>query len=168
VLFLAVALCLANVEAYAFVFWLPTTIHRASGLSITSSTLWAVLPFLVGLVTTIVSGRMSDRAAERKLHAAIPLMLAGTFFALSTVPGQSFPMVLTWLCLTTAAANAFPPPFWVLPTVTLGESAAAASIGLINLIGNLGGFIGPSAVGYVLARTHSYPLRIAILSFGAM
>ena len=168
VLFLAVALCLTNVESYAFVFWLPTTIHRTSGLSITSSTLWAGLPFLVGLVTVVLSGRMSDRAGERKFHAIVPLMLAGTFFALSAVPGQSFPMVLTWLCLTTASGYAFPPPFWVLPTLTLGDSAAAASIGLINLIGNLGGFIGPTAVGYVLARTHSYPLGMMILALGAM
>jgi ACS family tartrate transporter-like MFS transporter len=168
VLFLAVALCLTNVESYAFVFWLPTTIRRASGLSITSSTLWATLPFVVGLVSIVVSGHMSDLSGERKFHASVPLMLAATFFALSTVPGQSFPMVLTWLCLTTAAGYAFPPPFWVLPTLTLGESAAAASIGLINLVGNLGGFIGPSAVGYVLTRTHSYPLGMLILASGAM
>jgi nitrate/nitrite transporter NarK len=133
VLFLALALCLANVEGYAFVFWLPTTIHRVSGLSVISSTMWSA-----------------------------------TFFTLSALPGQSFPMVLSWLCLTTACGYSFPAPFWVLPTLTLGESAAAASIGLINLIGNLGGFIGPSAVGYVLARTHSYPLGMMILALGAM
>ncbi len=168
VILLALALCLANVEGYAFVFWLPTTIHRASKFSITSSTLWAALPFVVGLISIVISGRRSDRSGERKFHAAIPLMLAAIFFTLSAVPGQSFPMVLTWLCLTTAAGYSFPAPFWVLPTLTLGESAAAASIGLINLIGNLGGFIGPSAVGYVLTRTHSYPLGMMILALGAM
>jgi len=168
VLLLAIALCLANVESYAFVFWLPTTIRRVSHFSIASSTFWAGLPFLVGLVSVVVSGRLSDRAGERKFHAAVPLIMSGTCFALSTIPGQSFPMVLTWLCLTTAWGYAFPPPFWVLPTLTLGESAAAASIGLINCIGNLGGFIGPSAVGYVLTRTHSYPLGMAILALGAM
>ncbi len=168
VILLGLALCLANVEGYAFVFWLPTTIHRASGLPLISSTLWSALPFVVGLVAMVASGHRSDRAGERKFHAAIPLMLAATFFTLSAVPGQSFPMVLTWLCLTTAAGYSFPAPFWVLPTLTLGESAAAASIGLINLVGNLGGFIGPSAVGYVLLRTHSYPSGMMILALGAM
>jgi MFS transporter, ACS family, tartrate transporter len=168
VILLALTLCFANIQGYAFVFWLPTTIHRVSGLSVISSTLWSALPFVIGLIAMIVSGKVSDRAGERKFHAAIPLMLAATFFALSAVPGQSFPMVLTWLCLTTAAGYSFPAPFWVLPTLTLGESAAAASIGLINLVGNLGGFIGPSVVGYVLTRTHSYPLGMAILALGAM
>ncbi|HVX65706.1 MAG TPA: hypothetical protein VHA11_03840, partial [Bryobacteraceae bacterium] len=42
-------------------------------------------------------------------------------------------------------------PFWVLPTLTLTESAAAASIGMINCVGNLGGFAGPALVGYLLS-----------------
>jgi len=33
--------------------------------------------------------------------------------------------------------------FWAVPTAFLTESAAAASIGLINSLGNLGGFVGP-------------------------
>ena len=41
-------------------------------------------------------------------------------------------------------------------TATLGESAAAASIGLINSVGNLGGFVGPFALGYLATRTGSF------------
>ena len=33
---------------------------------------------------------------------------------------------------------------------------------------NLGGFIGPSVVGYVLSKTHSYPLGMLILASGNM
>jgi nitrate/nitrite transporter NarK len=54
--------------------------------------------------------------------------------------------------LTGAAIFAWIPAFWVLPTLILGEAAAAASIGLINSIGNLGGFVGPSVVGYFSSR----------------
>src|SRR5205085_8222864 len=39
--------------------------------------------------------------------------------------------------------------FWALPTSFLTGTAAAASIGLINSIGNLGGFVGPYVVGYL-------------------
>jgi nitrate/nitrite transporter NarK len=38
----------------------------------------------------------------------------------------------------------------------LSESAAAASIGLINSVGNLGGFFGPMIMGYLVSRTHSF------------
>jgi len=165
---LSVTLCFANIGGYAFIFWLPTTIHRISGLSIRASTAWSTLPFLVGFITIILSGRMSDRTGERKRHAAIPLVLAGVFLALSAIPGQSFPRVLFLLCMTAAVFYAFPAPFWVLPTLTLGESAAAASVGLINCIGNLGGFLGPSLIGYILSRTHSYPLAMLFPSVAFM
>jgi nitrate/nitrite transporter NarK len=155
---------LANLGGYAFVFWLPTTIRRTSGLSVYISTACAALPFLVAVLTVLISGRDSDRTGERRLHASVPLILAGAFFSLSTLPGQPFPLVMLWLTLTGAAGYAFPPPFWVLPTLTLGESAAAASIGLINSIGNLGGFFGPSIVGYLLSRNYSYGLAMTFLA----
>jgi ACS family tartrate transporter-like MFS transporter len=37
--------------------------------------------------------------------------------------------------------------FWSLPTVILTGTAAAAGLALINSIGNLGGFVGPTVVG---------------------
>ena len=42
-----------------------------------------------------------------------------------------------------ACTTAFMPSFWALPTAILSESAAAASIGMINSVANLGGFAGP-------------------------
>jgi ACS family tartrate transporter-like MFS transporter len=166
VLILAVALCLANLGGYAFIFWLPTTIRRASELSVNMATACAALPFLAGLASTVHSGRSSDRTGERRFHAGMPLVLAASFFALSTFVGQPFALVMLWLTLTGAAGYAFPPPFWVLPTMTLGESAAAASIGLINSIGNLGGFLGPVIVGYLLSRNLPYSLGMTVLASG--
>jgi nitrate/nitrite transporter NarK len=55
-----------------------------------------------------------------------------------------------------AAYYAFHPAFWSVPTEFLSESAAAASIGLINSIGNLGGFLGPMIMGYLVSRTQSF------------
>ena len=37
----------------------------------------------------------------------------------------------------------------------LSESAAAATFGLINSIGQLGGFAGPYVIGFLNDRTHS-------------
>ena len=54
------------------------------------------------------------------------LLLAG-----SMIPGQPFPLVMTWLCATGFAAYFWPSPFWALPTLTLTASAAAVAIGFI-------------------------------------
>lgn len=55
-----------------------------------------------------------------------------------------------------AAYYAYHPPFWAVPTEFLTDSAAAASIGLINSVGNLGGFVGPLIMGYLVVRTRSF------------
>ncbi|PWU07337.1 MAG: MFS transporter, partial [Terriglobia bacterium] len=43
-----------------------------------------------------------------------------------------------------------------IPTSFLGASAAAGSIGLINSVGNLGGFAGPYTIGWLSDLTGSY------------
>ena len=53
-----------------------------------------------------------------------------------------------------------------MPTTFLSEAAAAASIGLINSFGNLGGFVGPYVVGFLTDRTGTYAAGIVYL--GAM
>jgi ACS family tartrate transporter-like MFS transporter len=162
--FLALALCAANAGGYAFGFWLPTTIKNASGVSASAAAAWTALPYACGLIAIYLAGRSSDRTGERKLHTAVGQAMTAIFLALSTMPNQSFPMVMFWLCLTGAAAYCWPPPFWVLPTMTLTETAAAASIGLINSIGNLGGFIGPYVFGWLRSNEFSHNASLLFLA----
>jgi len=46
-------------------------------------------------------------------------------------------------------------PFWALGTTFLSGTAAAGGIALINSVGNLGGFAGPTLVGVLTDRTGS-------------
>jgi ACS family tartrate transporter-like MFS transporter len=60
--------------------------------------------------------------------------------------------------------KAYLPAFWALPSLFLTESAAAASIGLINACGNLGGAVGPSVIGKVREITGEYRYGLWYLS----
>ena len=60
--------------------------------------------------------------------------------------------------------KAYMPAFWALPNLLLTESAAAGSIGLINSVGNLGGFVGPFVLGYVESQTNSFVPGLMYLS----
>jgi MFS transporter, ACS family, tartrate transporter len=111
-----------------------------------------------------IMGKSSDRRNERRLHASVPLFAAAVFFACTTIPGQPFPLTMLWLVLTGSLLWAWTPAFWVLPTLTLGESAAATSLGFINSVGNLGGFVGPAWIGYLLAKLYSHALTTLICS----
>jgi nitrate/nitrite transporter NarK len=54
--------------------------------------------------------------------------------------------------------------FWAIPPMLLGGTAAAAGIGLINAIGNLGGFFGPSIMGTLRESTGGYTGGLLILA----
>ncbi len=164
VLVLAVALSLIVLASYGYILWLPTTIQQHSGRSTVQSTLLAVIPFIMATLTVQITARSSDRRRERKLHTALPLMIAGLSFAMITIPGQSFVVTMIWLSITGMSLWAWSPPFWVLPTITMGESAAAAAVGFINTIGNVGGFVGPSIVGYMLTAGRSPSIVVLFLS----
>lgn len=164
ILVLAIALCLVVLASYGFILWLPTTIQQHSKLSVIQATLLSAIPFIMATLTVRAAARSSDRRKERKLHTAVPLIVAGISFAMITWSGQPFVVTMIWLCVTGMSLWAWAPPFWVLPTITIGESAAAASIGFVNTIGNAGGFIGPSLVGYMLSAGQSPSVTVLFLS----
>ena len=164
VLCLALTVFFANVGGYGFILWLPSLVNKSSGFSPSVSTLLSTLPFALAVLSVWCVGHSSDQSRERRWHAAVPLLLAASFFFLATRPGLPFSQVMFWLSLTGASAFAWTPAFWVLPTRVAEGSAAAVAIGLINSIGNLGGFVGPSVVGYLLTAHHSYSVVTGGLS----
>lgn len=140
---------------YSLTIWLPTFLKRASGMSNLDVTMLSILPYVAVLLAMLFNGWHSDRTGERRWHTAVPLMLGAAAFALTILSGSHF--WFAFACLIAASsANAFLVSFWPIPSAFLGESAAAASIGLINSIGNLGSFVTPSVIGYFLDRTHSF------------
>jgi len=71
-------------------------------------------------------------------------------------------------CVAGAGMYSYLPGFWALPTSFLTGTAAAASIGLINSIGNLGGFVGPYVVGYLSQATNSFLGGVLYLATSAL
>jgi MFS transporter, ACS family, tartrate transporter len=56
------------------------------------------------------------------------------------------------------------PVFWTLPTAVLSGSAAAAGIAVINSIGNLAGFAGPYAMGWMKDATGSFTAGLLLIA----
>jgi nitrate/nitrite transporter NarK len=74
--------------------------------------------------------------------------------------------VLAAVALTICAMGFYAalPTFWTLPTGFLTGSAAAGGIALINSIGNLGGFGGPYAIGWIKDATGETTLGLVALA----
>lgn len=141
---------------YGVNFWMPTIIKQLSGLPNLLVTCIAALPYAVALAAMLLVGWSSDRTKERLWHTALPMIAAGVGLLLSAAMHSSVPLAVATFCLAVAGLHAHFPGFWALPTSFLGGTAAAAAIGLINSVGNLGGFVGPYLVGYLVTRTNSF------------
>jgi MFS transporter, ACS family, tartrate transporter len=146
----------AMTGSYGIAFWLPTILKRLSGKSDLKVTLLAALPYVAAFVTQQLNGWHSDRTQERHWHAAIPVFVCGLAIAIAVAYRANLSMSVALFVLAGGAFYGFQPVFWAVPTRFLSESAAAASIGLINAVGNLGGFVGPMVIGYLANRTHSF------------
>ena len=151
---------LALTGNYGIAFWLPTILKRLSGQSNLKVMLLACLPYLAGFVTQQFNGWDSDRRRERRWHAAGPVFLSGLALFLAIISGSNVALSILFFCMVGAAYYAFHPAFWAMPTEFLSDSPAAASIGFINSIGNLGGFLGPLVMGYLVSRTHSFTVGL--------
>ena len=153
VLLLVGAYFFAVVGFYGLYIWMPTVIQQSSGWSDLEVTMVAMIPHLTGLAAMLVVGASSDRTGERRWHAAAVMVAGGNPL-----------LVVAAFCLVAAGVDGFMPGFWPIPTAFLTESAAAASIGLINSFGNLGGFVGPFILGYVRTTTNSFNGGLALLA----
>jgi sugar phosphate permease len=141
---------------YGFNFFLPKIVQKLSGLSTFQVTLVTALPFLASLPAMLLVGWHSDHTGERRWHTALPIFTVAVFLTLSQLAAGNVVLAMVMFSIATMGLYGYLPSFWSLPTTFLSEAAAAACIGLINSVGNLGGFAGPYAVGFLSNRTGSY------------
>ncbi len=155
VILLLAALFLGLSGFLGSIYWIPTFVKRLSGFSDRGVTLLLIIPALIGVAGMLGNGWHSDRTMERRLHTALPLVAAGLMYGLLIPSRHNFAFAISILLLGSGFFYAFLPVFWSMPTAMLSESAAAAALGLINSIGQLGGFVGPYIIGFLNDKTHS-------------
>jgi MFS transporter, ACS family, tartrate transporter len=137
------------------VYWLPTFVKRLSGFSDRAVTTLLIVPALIGIAGMLINGWHSDKSGERRLHAAIPVLIAGSMYGSLIAARHNSELAILFLLLGSGFLVTLYPILVSIPTLILSESAAAASLALINSIGQLGGLAGPYAIGFLNDRTHS-------------
>jgi ACS family tartrate transporter-like MFS transporter len=147
---------------YGLSFFLPQIV-KAFGLTTFLTTVVAATPYVVGVIAMVWWGRRSDRKAERRFHAAFPLLIAAAGIAASTALDDPLLKMIAF-CVAGFGIFASLPVFWTLPTAFLSGASAAAGIAVINSIGNLAGFAGPFAMGWIKDETGSYAGGLLLLA----
>jgi D-galactonate transporter len=136
-------------------FWQPTIIKNSGRSDSLTIGLLSAIPYLAALVAVLLAGRSADYFRERRWHVIVPMVATALgLFLCAPFKADIVPAMLA-LCLAAAGIVTTITMFWALPTAFLGGAAAAAGIALINSVGNLGGFVSPTVVGWLSARTQS-------------
>src|SRR5262245_17324902 len=84
------------------------------------------------------------------------MLLGAVSLALSILSGDNLALVIVFFCLVGIGLHAYLPVFWTWPTAFMTSATAATAIGLINSVGNLGGYFGPQVVGQLKKQSGSY------------
>ncbi|HYB56797.1 MAG TPA: MFS transporter, partial [Alphaproteobacteria bacterium] len=115
----------------------------------------SMVPYVCGAIAMVIWGWISDRMGERRwnLFWACVVATLGLVVAGSCV-GTAWAVV--GMSIAAIGFYGSKGPFWSMPSMFLTGSAAAAGIAWINSLGNLGGFFGPSIVGWVKTSTGSF------------
>jgi MFS transporter, ACS family, tartrate transporter len=162
VLLLAAAYFFVVTASYGVEIFLPKILEKWYQLRLNELTWAVIVPPLGGLIGQLLVGWSSDRTGERRLHGSMPIYIGAVALSCTLLIPASLSfnarLVLAVSLFTVAlmGLKSYMPAFWALPSLFLTETAAAGSIGLINSVGNLGGFVGPSVLGFVESRTHSF------------
>jgi len=164
VLLLSAITFLVNIGIAGFFLWLPSNVRSHSGLSPSVAAALSGIPYAVTVAIELALSYSSDRTGERRLHSAVPLLLAAVVFPVTTLGGLNLASFVFWLCLSAAAIYGYTPAYWTLPSLTLKDTAGAAAYGFLNLFGAMGSFIGPSVVGTMLTRGIPFSRAVLFLS----
>ncbi len=159
----AVYLCQTS-GSYGYLFWLPSALENARKLSHLVVGFLFTIPYVLTGVAMVLNSHHSDRTRERRGHVALALAWGGIFLLASVLTSQAWPLAsFALLCLAGAGPYATLGPFWAIPTETLPPAVAGSAMGLVNAIGNLGGYFGPRLVGSLIRKTGSF-----VWAFGAL
>ncbi len=161
------AIYLTGVTAsYGVVFFLPQII-KSLGLSNLMTGFVTAVPYTIGTIGLVVWGYSSDRRKERRWHLIISTGLAAVGLFSAGWLSHSYFAILA-MCVATIGIYGSRPSFWPMPSLFLTGGAAAVGMALINSIGNLGGYLGPIAVGWIKDSTKSFEMALYFLGACAL
>ncbi len=138
---------------YGATFWLPTMIKKMGSLSDFEVGLFNSVPWLISIVAMYVFAAMASKWKHQQAWVALMLVIASFGMFMSTTGGAVFAFIA--ICFAAIGFKAASALFWPIPQGYLDARIAAAVIALINSIGNLGGFVAPTAFGFLEQTTGS-------------
>jgi len=145
---------------YGLTFWIPK-ILTAHGATTIATGWWGTATFSCGALAMLWASR-------RRGFRTLPwLFLVGAIGFVVAGLAHSAPLAAIGFCISAMGILAGLPMFWSLAASRLSGKAAGAAIALVNSVGAVGAFAGPSAMGWLHDLTHHYSAGLWAIA-GAM
>jgi D-galactonate transporter len=130
-------------------FWIPTIIQSLNVKSTITIGFLTTVPSIAALIGMVLVSRHSDRTLERRYHAALPCLSCAAGLVGIGVFADTHVLAFAAIIVAVTGALCYNGPFWQIPPMLLTGTAAAGGIALINSLGNLSGWVGPTVVGWL-------------------
>ncbi|HEY5848888.1 MAG TPA: MFS transporter [Microlunatus sp.] len=140
-----------NAGFYGFTLWLPQVIKDLTGGTPAFVGFVTAIPYVVGLVFMIVISVRTDRHGSRRFTVLVPLTISALALLLGQFAGVTG-LQFALLCVVAGGLYVHG-AFFALPPLLLRTEILAVALGLIGGLGNLGGFVGPYVVGWLIDAT---------------
>jgi ACS family tartrate transporter-like MFS transporter len=150
------------IALYGIGLWMPLMI-KGLGFTNWETGLLVALPYVVAMVAMVGIGLSSDRHKERVFHVAGSALLGALGLVAAAVFANPLALILAF-CLASIGIYAALAVFWTLPTAILRGTAAAAGLALLNSFSNLGGYFGPTLMGWAKQETGNYAFGLLVLA----
>lgn len=152
-----------QVGIYGFAMWLPTLLKELTKTGMTNVGFLSAFPYIAMLFGLYGFAKLSDRRGNRRRYTAMPIIGFAVCFLMSTLFKQDIWVSYGFLVACGFFMQSASGIFWTIPPMLFPAEVAGGVRGIINALGNLGGFLGPFAVGWLRVTFHSYDAGIYFL-----
>jgi MFS transporter, ACS family, tartrate transporter len=148
--------------SYGIGIWLPLMLKEYH-LSTISIGWISAIPYLFASAGMILWARYVDEKGRRIVNLAVACLLGGIGLLAPIISGSLSGAVVGFsvALVGVTAARAI---FWTIPTRFLTGVAAAGGLAFINSIATLGGFVGPSMMGWLKQISGSYIVGLSAVA----
>jgi MFS family permease len=127
------------------------------------------VPYVVAAVVMILNSRHSDKTHERRGHVAFVYTISGACLIGSVIASRyNFWLSFAFLCFAIQGPFSGLAPFWACVGETTPKPVLGAVMGIINAIGNIGGWAGNAAFGWLKQETGGTGVPFSVLGGGML
>lgn len=152
-----------QVGIYGFAMWLPSLLKELTNTGMTGVGFLSMFPYIAMIFGLYIFAQLSDRKMNRRRYTAIPIIAFAICFLLSTLLKGNIWVSFSFLVACGLFMQSASSIFWTIPPILFPSEIAGGARGIINAIGNLGGFLGPFMVGWLHVSFNSFDAGVYFL-----